>query len=285
MTSINTNIGAMTALANLQATNKSMATLQDQVSTGLKIGSAKDGAATWSIAQTMRSDNAGFKTIGEGLSLAQSTVAIGRTAAESVSGLLGEIKDLVIKAQGDNVDHTKLKSQVDDLFEQISGVIEAAQFNGRNILNAANDGSEDMSILASLNRGAGGTAPTASHIKVGGQALASLLNGVGGGTMANAIDFSSATGRADALDHIETMIGHADDAAAALGSSEARIGIQMDFMSALSDTFEKGISALVDVDMTEASAELKALQSQQQLGVQSLAIANQAPQLLMQLFQ
>jgi len=310
MTSINTNIGAMTALSNLQATNKAMGALQDQISTGLKIGSAKDNAATWSVAETMRTDKAGFDKISEGLGLAQSTVAVGRTAAESVVKLLGQIKDLVETGQGDNVDHSKLKKQIDDLFDQIGGVIGSAQFNGRNILDAkqgaSSDGKQDMKILSSLDRAHGGGAPTASFITVEGQQLSDTLAAAATGSniTATATDGSlgqdiasmkslvvfTASGAFDsdvageALGNVEKMIAGATDGAAALGSAEKRLSIQQDFMRSLSDTFEQGISNLVDADMTEASAKLTALQTQQQLGIQALSIANTAPQQLLSLF-
>jgi flagellin len=80
------------------------------------------------------------------------------------------------------------------------------------------------------------------------------------------------------------MIQTAIDASAAFGSSEARISIQSNFISDLSDALKSGIGSLVDADMEEASARLQALQVQQQLGIQSLSIANQAPQSVLALF-
>jgi len=50
------------------------------------------------------------------------------------------------------------------------------------------------------------------------------------------------------------------------------------------DALKNGVGAMVDADMEEASARLTALQTQQQLGIQSLSIANQAPQSILSLF-
>ncbi|OUS19592.1 flagellin [Litorivita pollutaquae] len=97
-----------------------------------------------------------------------------------------------------------------------------------------------------------------------------------------AIDVTS--GASAALGSIETLIGTAIDAAAAFGSVEGRIEIQSDFVSNLSDSLKSGIGAMVDANMEEASARLTALQTQQQLGVQSLSIANSAPETLLSLF-
>ena len=100
----------------------------------------------------------------------------------------------------------------------------------------------------------------------------------------NDIDVSSATGAADAMDNIDGLIQTAIDAAAAFGSAQTRIQTQSEFVSKLSDSFKTGIGSLVDADMEEVSARLQALQTQQQLGVQSLSIANQAPQTILSLF-
>ena len=84
--------------------------------------------------------------------------------------------------------------------------------------------------------------------------------------------------------NIETMIGSSIDAAAEFGSAQGRIETQSNFITNLSDSMKAGIGSLVDADMEEASARLQALQVQQQLGVQSLSIANQAPQSILSLF-
>ncbi|MEQ9673270.1 MAG: flagellin, partial [Roseovarius indicus] len=108
--------------------------------------------------------------------------------------------------------------------------------------------------------------------------------GSGGlGAMAG-IDVSSQAGAAAALGTIETLIDTAIDAAAAFGSVEGRIETQSQFISNLTDSLTSGIGSLVDANMEEASARLQALQVQQQLAVQSLSIANQAPQSILSLF-
>ncbi|MEM6488954.1 MAG: flagellin [Pseudomonadota bacterium] len=99
------------------------------------------------------------------------------------------------------------------------------------------------------------------------------------------IDVTTADGATRALSTIENLIQVNVDAQAEFGASERRIEIQSDFMSTLIDSFKSGIGALVDADLEEASARLQALQVQQQLGVQALSIANQAPQNILALFQ
>lgn len=127
----------------------------------------------------------------------------------------------------------------------------------------------------SLTNGTGG------DLSISGQ----FVNAGSGGLGAMAgIDVSTAAGATASLATIETLIDTTIDAAAAFGSSEGRIEIQSDFISTLTDSLTSGVGALVDADMEEASARLQALQTQQQLAIQSLSIANSAPQSILSLF-
>ena len=83
----------------------------------------------------------------------------------------------------------------------------------------------------------------------------------------------------------ETALSKLTDAGAALGALTTRIDLQTDYASKLSDAIDEGVSRLVDADMEEESAKLSALQTQQQLAVQSLSIANSGPQNILKLFQ
>ncbi|MCY1128709.1 flagellin [Frigidibacter sp. RF13] len=108
--------------------------------------------------------------------------------------------------------------------------------------------------------------------------------GSGGLGVLSTVDVSTASGAAAALANIEGLIQTGIDAAAEFGSAQSRIDIQNKFVMKLSDSLKAGIGSLVDADMEEASARLQALQVQQQLGIQSLSIANQAPQNILALF-
>lgn len=103
------------------------------------------------------------------------------------------------------------------------------------------------------------------------------------GNLAN-IDVTSTAGATAALTTIEGLLDTAIDAAAAFGSSQNRLSSQSEFVKTLVDSMTSGIGGLTDTDMEAASAKLQALQVQQQLGVQALSIANQAPQALLSLF-
>ena len=95
---------------------------------------------------------------------------------------------------------------------------------------------------------------------------------------------TTTAGAAAAIGTIETAIGVAVDAAAAFGSVQGRVSIQRNFVSAMADAMTEGVGALVDAKMEEEAARLTALQTQQQLGIQGLSIANAAPQSILALF-
>ncbi len=122
---------------------------------------------------------------------------------------------------------------------------------------------------------------TAVTLSVAGAADGEATGGLAG---LDNVDVTNDDSVAAALANIETFIGSTIDAAAEFGSSQGRIDTQSEFISNLTDSLKSGIGALVDADMEEASARLQALQVQQQLGVQSLSIANQAPQTILSLF-
>lgn len=274
MSSILTNNSAMTALQTLKSVNSNLAKTQDMVSTGKEIGTAKDNSAIWAISKVMESDVSGFKAVSESLSLGESTVAVAAAGAEQITNLLNEIKEKVVAATGENVDHGKITADVTELTNQVNSIVSASQFNGANLLNTA--GNAGITVLSSLDRDAAG-AVTASNITVASVDFEANID-------LSDIDVSSASAADSSIANIETHIQTAVDGAAALGASAKRITDQNEFVGKVMDAMKSGIGALVDADMEESSARLQALQVQQQLATQSLSIANQAPQAILSLF-
>ncbi|MBB97791.1 MAG: flagellin [Rhodobacteraceae bacterium] len=275
MSSILTNASALVALQTLKSISGGLEKTQNMISTGLEIGSAKDNSAIWGISKVMESDVAGFKAVSDSLSLGESTVAVALAGSEQIVDILNEMKEKVVAATGGNVDHTKITADVDELKAQITSIIQASQFNGSNLLNSA--GNAGITVLSSLDRDASGSV-TAASITVASVDFEANLD-------LTTVDVSSATAADGSLDDIEALIQAAVDGTAALGASASRIEDQNEFVTKVMDAMKVGISALVDTDMEEASAKLQALQTQQQLGIQALSIANQAPQTILSLFQ
>ena len=184
MSSILTNNSAMVALQTLKSINKGLAGVQSEISTGKSVASAKDNSAVWAISKVMESDVNGFKAISDSLALGESTVAVARNAAETITDLLTQMKGKIVAAQEDNVDRNKINTDVTALKDQINSVVAAAQFNGLNLVDGT---TATASVLASLDRDNTGNV-TASSISVSGQDLST------GGYTANDIFASSSTG-------------------------------------------------------------------------------------------
>lgn len=273
MSSILTNRGAMVALQTLKSTNANLAQTQREISTGKKVETAKDSSAIWAISKVMESDVAGFDAVSESLALGESTVAVASAGAEQITNILKEIKKKVVNATGENVDNTKIAAEITELSGQVTSIISGSQFNGMNLLN---DDGVNLTVLSSLDRDNTGTV-TARNITVASVDFTTNMN------LSN-INVGTSTDAEASLANIETHIQTAISGAAALGAAAKRIGDQQNFVSKVTDAMKSGIGTLVDANMEEASARLQALQVQQQLGVQALSIANQAPQQLMSLF-
>lgn len=278
MSSILTNNSAMVALQTLKSINSNLAQTQGEIATGKSVASARDNSAVWAISKVMESDVAGFNAISDSLSLGQATVAVATAGAEQITDLLTQMKEKVVAATGENVDHTKIAADVTELKNQIISIVAASQFNGANLLNT---GGGDVTILSSLDRSvdpvSGASVVTAGNITVASVDFEAGLD-------LTTIDVSSSATADTSLAAIETLIQTAVNGAASLGASQKRVADQGDFVSKLTDAMKSGIGALVDADMEEASARLQALQVQQQLGVQSLSIANQGAQSILSLF-
>lgn len=185
MSSILTNNSAMVALDTLRNINKNLATVQNEISTGKKVSSAKDNAAIWAISTVMSTDVESFKTISDSLNLGSSTVGVARSAAESVTENLKSIKNLIVSAQQSNVDRDKIQADIDELTKGIQTSVSGAQFNGLNLLDGSS--SADVDFLASLDRSSSGTV-SASYISVERQdlSLSNTATAATFGTTANA---------------------------------------------------------------------------------------------------
>ena len=287
MSSILTNNSAMVALQTLKSINGNLAKTQDQISTGKEISTAKDNAAVWAISKVMESDVAGFEAVSESLAVGESTVAVAAAGAEQIVDILNDMKELAAGAVGETGDIPKTEALLAEKTAQINSIIGAAQFNGVNLLATDVDGNggTQLTVLSSLDRSgsnsaANANAPTVTTIDIAGVDFEGDTNfDIGSRTTIT----DSATAQT-ALTEIEGFLQTAIEGAAALGASAERVSDQGSFVSKLTDAMKSGIGALVDADMEAASARLQALQTQQQLGVQALSIANQAPQTILSLF-
>ena len=271
--SVNTNAGAMIALQNLNKTNMSMNEVQNRINTGLEVASAKDNGGVYAIAQRMRSQVVGYGAVSQSLDLASSVTDVALAAGEAISDILIEMKEKALAASDSSLDaasRTALNEDFKALRDQIATITSNAEFNGTNLINgsvtsisalANSDGSNTILISDQNFTLAGGTV-----------------------TVAAAASFASAGDASTLVTTIETSLDNLNTSLAKLGTASKSLEIHKAFVSRLSDTLEQGIGNLVDADLAKESARLQSLQVKQQLGVQALSIANQAPQTILSFF-
>ncbi|MFT4015194.1 MAG: flagellin [Paracoccus sp. (in: a-proteobacteria)] len=277
MSSILTNSSAIVALQTLKNINGNLSKTQNEISTGKTINNAKDNAALWSIAKTMEMDQSSASIIQKNLNVASETVGTARMGAESILDKLGDISDLIQSANSSDKPFATIQTQIAEKSAQITAIISTTQTNGVNLLstNGVNGGAT-YTVLASMDRA--GTAITPATIDVDSVDFEANLD------MTTLTPITDQITAAQALTDLQALITTAKEGVAALGAKGSRIADQSDFVGKLADSLKLSVSALVDADMEEASARLQALQTQQQLGIQSLSIANQAPSAILSLF-
>ncbi|WP_414695450.1 flagellin [Pedomonas sp.] len=283
--SVNTNVGAFVALQNLSQTNQDMSVVQNRINTGLKVASTKDDSATYAIAQDLRADIGGLNAVKSSLDRAQSTLDVAISAAESISDVLITMKEKATAASDTGMDAASREALQDDFNKQIDQIktyIKSAEFNGSNILTGGATGDK---IEALLNTDATEKL-SVDNLDLDGTGGA-LEAFVAAGTSVAADWTDATTGAADAGTSATAVVAAIDAMKAelsALGSASRQLSAQQTFVTKLSDSIETGIGNLVDADLAKESARLNALQTKQQLGLQALSIANQAPQSIMSLF-
>ena len=323
MTSLITNSAAMTALQTLQSTNKMLEATQQRISTGYRVGSAKDNAAYWSIATTMRSDNSALSAVKDSLGIGAAQTDVAYTGINSTVSVLDDMKAKLVAALQPGVDKSKIGTEFKELQNQLRNNASAASFNGENWLQVDSTTATPVlskKIISSFDRSDEGIKISTIDVDTSkiylfdkNPAAANDARGILGSyrgtdgvvdgalTPATAIVVASADGAAGTeitltnastvaeitgyLNAVEAALQDVTTSAANVGSAKSRIELQQSFVGNLMDALDRGIGTLVDADMTEESTKLKALQTQQQLGVQALSIANSSSQSILQLFQ
>ncbi|MDH7798641.1 MULTISPECIES: flagellin [unclassified Beijerinckia] len=308
MTSILTNNAALIALQTLTQTSKDMATTQSHISTGMRVASAADNAAYWTIATKMKSDNDANSSVTDALNLGSSTIDVATAAMNAAKDLVSQIKAKLVTASQPGVNRADVQSDITELQKQMKSVADSAAVSGQNWIfvdSGATGYNPIKSTLASISRDSDGTLSLgtididASKIALFDAATSGTTGGildkdrtVGTTTAAIAtFDVSALTDSAADKATLTAYIKIADEtlndvtiAASNLGSVKSRISAQQTFISQLMDAITSGVGSLVDADMNKESTKLQALQVQQQLGVQSLSLANQSTQLILKLF-
>ncbi|KAF2990653.1 flagellin [Methylocystis sp. MJC1] len=316
MSSINTNLSSLTALQSLRSTQQMLSKAQNEVATGLKVQSAADNASTWSIATTMKSDNSVLSTISDALGVGNQALTVASSAVNQAITVVNAIKQAVAQATDPNADQSKILTSLQAFGQQLKNIVSSANMNGVNLLNGSQT---SFDLIASYTDGKGAAFSTIGTINLTLTALitpftapattgtgvlqTAQATGVGAPTDFTALtlaDLNTAAGSGTVAagpppvntSKIQDTLSNADQAIKALttyatniGATQSSVTAQSDFLKSLQSSLTAGVSSLVDADMNEVSTRLQALQTQQQLGVQALSIANQNSQMILKLFQ
>ena len=271
--SVNSNTGALVALQNLNATNRQLETVQNRISTGLKVANAKDNGGAFAIAQKLRADVRSLDVVQQSLSRVGSLVDVASAAGQAISDLLVDLKEKALAATDTSLDATSRTALNEDfkaLRDQIKTIVNNANFNGSNLIN------NSTNSVAALANASGSAAITILDEAL--QLSGSIV------TVTTTEQINTITKAKAALTAVNASLTNVNGALARLGTKSKAIEIQSKFIVKLSDALTASIGSLVDADLAKESAKLQSLQVKQQLGVQALSIANKAPQTILGFF-
>jgi flagellin len=272
------NSGSILALQNLNTTANSLATVQNRISTGLAVSTAKDNGAIWGIAQNSRASTSALDSVKQSLQRAQSTVDVAVSAGQTISDLLNQIKSKALAGADTSLDttsRTSLNNDVKSLIGQIQKIVSTADFNGTNIIKTSG------SSIYALANASGSSKLTVQGLLLG---IGGANNNTTGITFTATASFTTATTASTFLSLVNTSITQVNASVAKLGTGSNALNTHLNFVSNLQDTLVNGIGNLVDADVAKESANLTALQTKQQLGIQALSIANSSKSALLGLF-
>ena len=271
---INTNPGALIALQNLTSINSRLEETQRRVSTGLEVSSAKDNPTLFALAQQQRAELGSIESVQQALRIGISTVDVAVAAGEGISDLLVEMRALASQATDPSIsaaDRTLLQTQYTELADQITRLVASAELGGRNLIA---NGAANMVVVANTD-GSSTITVTAQDLSIGGGII---------GISANAADLATTVLAQAELTDIDNAISGLSTALGNLGAGASSLETQETILDRVSDALEISIGNLVDADLARESSRLQALQVQQQLAIQTLSIANAAPNSILALF-
>lgn len=272
--SVNTNAQAVLALQGLAKTDKELGVVQKRVSSGLRVADARDDGGAFAAALSVRSDVAGLSAVNEQLGGVKGIVETTFAALNKVSDTMKNLRQVVTRLADSSISddqRDQYETQFDALTSQITNFIEDSKYNGRTLLSTNSlTGGGDIAVLRNEN------ADSFDVLAVDGSGIASALSSADVSNSALAATFLTTT--------FSTQETNVATALNQFGSDLQYVDNQIGFNSDKIDALNSGLGALVDADLAKESAKLQALQVRQQLGIQTLGLANQGPQVLLSLF-
>jgi len=270
--SVNTNIGAYTALASLRITQSALNVASKQVQTGYRVADAADDASTFSVAQGIRANLQAYGAIQASLASGVGIGTVTQAALTSVSNLIGNLQAKITQLADGSISanqRTIYTADFNAMTSQVANFISQASYNGTNLLSA---GSTAKTFLADTN---------ATTLTISSQ---STVDAAFNTFAATANIVATASDAAAGLSVLSTFQQAVATSLGANASETRTLTLQSSFVNAIVDSTTTGLGAIVDADIGKASAAVQAQQVRQQLGIQSLSIANQQPSVLLGLF-
>lgn len=279
--SVHSMAGVNSALQHMDMLERASAKVHTRIATGLKIGSASDGGATWALAQGMRATNGARGEALISIDLGMGVVETALAAADGISDLMVEMKGKLVAATDTTLDEQGWRTLMNDfvaLGNQVQHLVKNASFNDHNLLEA---GASALSVLVSDDPNAQMTI-AAEDFSDGGGIFDSTLP-----ALLPQTDASSLATRPDAgmVSDFEASMTAVNSAVSRLGVGLKSLEIQRTLLVKQIDVTDAGIGNLVDADLGRESAKLKALMVREELGLQALALANEAPRTILRFFQ
>ncbi len=273
---LNNATGALGALKYLQASTRDLDGAQGRLSSGLKVGRARDDASAFQSAAFMKGQGSSLNAVTLSLGRAESISDTAITATELISKLLTEMKGLAAQAMSSDwsdQQRAAFQQQYEDQMQTLQSFIRKASFDGENTL----DGSKPNGVSFIAD------AEASQSLTLAGR---NLLPGAGGVILAgpSSSALTSPLAAADTHALLEQSIANIGDQLVEMAAERRRIEAQKGFVSRLADALAAGVGRMVDTDLAAESALIQALQVKQELSASAVSIANAAPQALLSLF-
>ncbi|KJS67257.1 MAG: flagellin [Comamonadaceae bacterium BICA1-1] len=269
--SINTNVNSLTAQRNAMATQNSLATSMQRLSSGLRVNSAKDDAAGLAIAERMntqvRGMNVAIRNANDGISLAQT--AEGGLA--TVSDMLQRMRELAVQSinsTNTSGDIAALNQEFTQLGAEVGRTLGAVQFNGQGLFTAT--ANFDFQVGANANQ-----TITIGSASIGISTATTLVAVTTGAN--NALVSANADNSAQ-LEALDAAIATVNETRATLGAVQSRFENTINFLRTSVENQSAARGRIMDADFASETANLSRSQILQQAGTAMIAQANQLPQ-------
>jgi len=278
--SVNTNSSAQIALQSLNATNSMLQTVQKQVSTGFRVADAVDDGAAYAIAQGIRSTVGALTSANQQLGGSQGLLATTMSGLNKISNSMISMRSVLVKLGDSSItgaDRTNYTLQYTSQLANVKTFIQDANYVGKTLIGDLSGSNGTFGRLAVARNESGSSYGIATF---GGSAMFGSI-GFGASTLAGA---STVQALITATGTFQNQFNAVSKALNTVGAEVNYVNNQVSYNSDKIDALKTGIGSLVDADLAKEAAQLQSLQIRQQLGTQSLSIANQAPAALLSLF-